>query len=237
MELVQALWCPKEGSTDAQYEDAFQLGEGGGVACVADGASAAVYARQWANLLVAEFATGDPVPDRDDPLWSRVSALGKRWSEEVGGSGEENTSWWAEEKLPEGSQASLLVVRWDENKLHAASVGDVCLFVIRDNKFKWAFPLKKSAAFGNHPALIPTDPTKFKKKPPVVRFSASLEPKDRLFLCTDAIAQWFLWRYEQKARPWDELPAEEELRAWVQARRDDDSLKNDDVTLLELHAL
>ncbi len=234
MEQVQALWCPKEGSTDEQYEDAYSLGDG--VACVADGASAAVYARQWARLLVDEFCTGDPVPDRDDPLWSRVSALGKRWSEEVGQSGEGgNSSWWAEEKLPEGSQASLLVVRWEENKLHAASVGDVCLFVIRDNKFKWAFPLKKSAAFGNHPALIPTDPTKFKKKPPVVRFSANLEPEDRLFLCTDAIAQWFLMRHEQKARPWDELPAEENFRAWVQARRDDNSLKNDDVTLLELN--
>jgi hypothetical protein len=231
MEVVRTLWCPKEGSTDAQYEDAFCVGEG--VAAVADGASAAVYARQWAGLLVEEFARGEPIADRDAPFWERVRALGTRWSTEVGDG--KGGAWWAEEKLPEGSQASLLVVRFDGDRLHAASVGDVCAFVIRDGKFKWAFPLKKSAAFGNHPSLVPTDPARLPRKPPVVRFSPSLQPGDRLFLCTDAIAQWFLSRHEKKAHPWDELPTEETgFRAWVQARRDDDSLKNDDVTLIEI---
>lgn len=235
MEVVRTLWCPKEGSTDEQYEDAYCIGDG--AVAVSDGASAAVYARQWAGLLVAEFANGAPMPDKDGPFWERVTALGTRWSAEVGG-GEAKTgpsSWWAEEKLPEGSQASLLVVRLAEGKFHAASVGDVCIFVVRGGKFKWAFPLKKSAAFGNHPSLIPTDPARLPRKPPVVRFAAGIEAGDRLFFCTDALAQWFLSRHEKKARPWEEMPAEEgAFRAWVQARRDDRTLKNDDVTLVEL---
>jgi hypothetical protein len=142
---------------------------------------------------------------------------------------------WAEEKIPQGSAASLLVVRFDGVKLHAASVGDVCLFLVRGEKLKFAFPLKKSSAFGNHPALVPTEPARMKKKSPIVRFSISVESGDRLYLCTDALAQWFLSCHEKKARPWDELSlSESEFGAWVQARRDDDTLKNDDVTLVEL---
>jgi hypothetical protein len=84
---------------------------------------------------------------------------------------------------------------------------------------------------------VPTDPARLPRKPPLIRFSAALEPGDRLFVGTDAIAQWFLSRHEKKARPWTELPTEEtEFRAWVQARRDDQTLKNDDVTLIELTA-
>jgi hypothetical protein len=231
MEAVRTLWCPKEGSTDAQYEDAFHVGEE--ALALADGASAAIYARQWAQLLALDFATGAPVPDGDGAFWERVAVLGESWSSQVGGG--KAGAWWAEEKLPEGSQASLLVCRFEKNKLLAASIGDVCLFVVREERLKWAFPLTKSAAFGNHPALVPTDPTRLKRKPPVVRRKFSLEPGDRVFLATDAIAQWFLLRHEQKARPWDELSAEETAFCdWVQARRDDDSLKNDDVTLIEL---
>ena len=95
-------------------------------------------------------------------------------------------------------------------------------------------PSKNQPAFGNHPVLIPTEPSKLKKKPAVLRFSASMETGDRIFLCTDALAQWFLSRHEKKSRPWDELPPESEFRAWVQARRDESALKNDDVTLIEL---
>lgn len=236
MKITRVFLCPKEGNTDAQYEDAYCLAESS--VALTDGASAAVFARQWASLLAKDFAEGAPFPIREDAFWERITALGARWAKDVTLPREDSAkqrAWWAEEKIPQGSAASLLVVRFDGVKLHAASIGDACLFLVRSEKLKFAFPLKKSSAFGNHPPLVPTEPARMKKKPPIVRFSVSVEPGDRIFLCTDALAQWFLLSNEKKARPWDELSvSESEFGVWVQARRDDDTLKNDDVTLVEL---
>ena len=107
MKLIRALTAPKDGNTDAQYEDAWALSQEQPLLAVADGASAAVYAREWAELLVAEFTRGAPFPGDDEGFWERVSGLGTHWQKSVGTGA---TSWYAQEKLPQGSQASLLVL-------------------------------------------------------------------------------------------------------------------------------
>jgi hypothetical protein len=231
MEIVRALWAAKEGNTPEQYEDAFALGTL--QIAVSDGASAAVYAREWANLLTECFSE-EAFPEKDDAFFSRVASLGNDWARAVGVGGSQ--AWYAQEKVPQGSQASLLVVRIDPIKKRwtACAIGDVCVFIVAGEKLHYAFPLTKSKQFGTHPDLVPTDPAQLKKRPKVVRHSNSYPDGGRLIFCTDAIAAWFLAEHEKKAMPWLTLPSASEFPEWLQHLRDSGEMKNDDVTLLEV---
>ena len=64
---------------------------------------------------------------------------------------------------------------------------------------------------------------------------------DRLFLMTDALAQWFLHAHEQGGRPDEELASvlsaadpDDAFTAWIEGMRDRDGLRNDDVTLIRM---
>ncbi len=235
--VVRVLHAPKEGSNEDQYEDACAFaprGENGDALTVAlsDGASAAVFARDWANLLVQDFATGAPFPDSDADVHARVAALAPLWRANVE---DRATSWWAQEKLPSGSAATLLVVDFDAAAMRwqARAVGDVCLFVVRAEKLKYAFPITKSARFDDRPGLLTT--VLSHTPPKIARFGAELMPNDRFFLMTDALAAYFLQEFEAKHKPWNDLPVTNPVLAdFIKPRRDKGVLKNDDVTLVEI---
>ena len=232
---LRALHAPKEGSQPDQYEDAWAVSPDGAetrTIAVADGASSAIFARDWANLLVAEFASG-PFSADDDRLREQVAALGKVWRESVTARA---TSWYAQEKLPAGSAAALLVVTWDSaaRTWEARAVGDACLFVVRANRLKFAFPVTKSVKFGDRPALLTTEKP-LEGENTVARFAAPYEAGDRFLLMTDALAAWFLTEWESKRKPWNDLPATDAaLAGWLQKRRNNRTLKNDDVTLVDV---
>jgi len=233
-----ALHAPKEGNTEEQYEDAFAFCDTAAperlTVAVSDGASSAVYAREWANRLVRAFATDAPFPE-DATVYSRVLALGNEWRAAVTTG---STSWYAQEKLLSGSAATLLVAHFDapSRQLSAACVGDVCLFIVRGDRLRFGFPVSKARAFSDRPDLLTTEEIGTRKPPYIHRFTTAIEPGDRFFLFTDALAHYFLSRFETKReRPWQTLPrTSEEFTTWLQTKRDKSEIKNDDVTLIEI---
>lgn len=239
--IARVLWAPKEGNADAQYEDAYAttFDSAAGdrfTAALADGASSAVFAREWAHLLVARFAGDNPIPaPRTTAEATEVlSDLGAVWRAAVEGKA---TSWYAQEKLPQGSSAALLVIDWDAaaRTWTAASVGDVCIFLVRENKLKYAFPITKSTRFDDRPALLSTEVSRGAALPPFTRFGATFLPGDRFLLMSDAVAAYFLAEWEAKRKPWNDLPSDQSgFPAWLKARRDSGKLKNDDVTVLDV---
>ncbi len=236
--VTRVFHSPKEGNTAAQYEDAYALCEsalpGRLTLAVSDGASSAGYAREWANLLAAAFATDEPFPG-DESFLARVLALGREWRGSVSGGA---VSWYAQEKLASGSAATLLHVRLDgeSREATASCVGDVCLFVIRNDKLRFGFPIARAKGFSNRPDLLSTEKISTRKPPHVLCFTTPIEPGDRFLLFTDALAQYFLSRFEtRRERPWHNLPnSQVEFETWVQAKRDAGEMKNDDVTLIEV---
>jgi hypothetical protein len=238
MATFRALTAPKEGNSDGQYEDAWAVSpeDGGGdrlTVAVADGASSAVFAREWAMMLARNFAvTGFPAADADAA--QAVRALGREWRALVGGKA---TTWHAQEKMEHGSSATLLVVTWDRNAKtwSSCSVGDVCVFLVRRNKLRFAFPLTKSAKFSDRPTLLTTEIGVRQPMPPVTRYVEKYEDGDRFLLMTDALSQHFLAEFEAKRKPWNDLPeTPDALTAYLKARRDSGALHNDDVTLIDL---
>jgi hypothetical protein len=239
---VRAAHAPKEGNSEEEYEDAFACSaaeplEGADrlTVALADGASSAVFARQWAQLLVTTFAADIPFPPDDAGAREAVARLGGVWREAVTGRAR---SWYAQEKLPAGSSAALLVADWDGERgtVCARAVGDVCLFLVRQDRLRFGFPLTKSGQFGDRPALLSTEPRA--DAPPILRFETPLEAGDRCLLMTDALAAYFLAEFEARRKPWDTLPLDGEAFApWLKRQRDSGAIKNDDVTVVEVAAI
>ena len=59
---------------------------------------------------------------------------------------------------------------------------------------------------------------------------------DDFFVCTDAMAAWFLARAEEGGKPWETLRDLSEMRfaEWVYEARRTSGLHNDDVTLVHI---
>ena len=232
---LRVAWAPKEGNSAAEYEDAFAP------ACqpsplpdvlrvaLADGASSSIFARQWAQLLAEAFAA---LPFVAAEMEKRLALLGQLWRRRVAS---DDLPWYAQEKLASGSHAALLVVSWDrvQGRWLAHAVGDACLFVVRENRLRHAFPVTRSQSFDNRPDLLPTETGR--SLPPFREAKGTLRPGDRFLLMTDALAAWFLGETEAGRRPWEALPfGDSDFAGWLRARRAEGALRNDDVTLIEV---
>jgi hypothetical protein len=229
-----AFRLAKAGHAAEEYEDAFAAADGR--FAVADGASEASFAADWARLLAEGFVAADGKP------WQGLDwlpPLRQRWAAAVDGRA---LPWYAESKRDAGAYATLLglVLQPAEGDKpgtwRALAVGDSCLFHTRGGRVLAAFPLESSTAFGTQPALLGSRAGG--AEPQGEQAHGRYRAGDRFLLMTDALAQWFLAQDEQGASPAEgvaELLAaadpEATFAAWVGGRRGH-GLRNDDVTLL-----
>jgi hypothetical protein len=230
-----ALRLPKGGCGDDEYEDAWAAEPARGRFAVADGASESSFAGLWSRLLAAGFVAARRPPE----LASWLDGPRRRWAEAVMPL---DLPWYAEIKREEGAFAAFLGLSvrgpaaGKPGGWRAVAVGDACLVQVRGGREARSFPVRRSSDFGNQPRLIGSrrGPT-----PEPEECAGSLRPGDRLFLMTDALAQWFLAAHEHGRRPWDAAARlwaakrrEAAFTAWVEKLRRRGGLRNDDVTLL-----
>jgi hypothetical protein len=167
-----------------------------------------------------------------------MEPLREEWRKEIG---RKPLPWYAEMKREQGAFATFLGIALRRpDHWRAVAVGDSCLFQVRGAETVTSFPLKSSAEFGNHPALIGSQSKPgVDVKPTLKQLTGRWQPGDHFLLMTDALAQWYLREHEQDRRPWEllepVLAAEDPaavFAALVVELRDRGDLKNDDVTLL-----
>jgi hypothetical protein len=236
----QALWRPKRGHTVEEFEDAFAGDPEAGRFAIADGASESSFAGRWANLLVQDFVRAPNLPS--GASLPRLPALQQRWAAEVGA---RPLSWYAETKYQLGAFATFLGLVVDESgspsarHWQAIAVGDSCIFQVRQGRLLMAFPVMRSEEFGDTPWLVGSRTSVPDAEAKQVIRSGDWQPDDRLWLMTDALAQWFLRQAEADHQPWEALedllaapgPAAA-FAAWVEQLWDAHELRNDDVTLM-----
>jgi hypothetical protein len=121
------------------------------------------------------------------------------------------------------------------------AVGDSCLFVVRDDALVAAFPIQASDRFDNSPNLISSAPSRNGSLEAVLSHESGLASSgDTFYLLTDALACWFLARYEEGMDPWTTLDAvgggtsRESLTDWMMGERRENRIRNDDVTMLRI---
>jgi hypothetical protein len=192
----------------------------------------------WAQLLVDEF-----VESGLEPAWtSRLPALQQRWARAAFPRGEDaDLPWYLQARAQQGAYATFLgmILQKDSTgcRWYALAVGDSCLFQVRGDRLLEAFPVARAADFGNAPWLVGSrnEPAR------IERHHGDVEPGDRFWLMTDALAAWFLRTAEAGGRPWRQLheleqqPAVEAAFAlWVAGLRRGRHLRDDDVTLMSV---
>jgi hypothetical protein len=232
-----ALRVPRRGHAAEECQDAVAGDAPRGRFAVADGASESADAGQWARLLVEDFVAS---PARHLAWASWLPQLQARWADAAAAlPGDGALPWYLEERAREGAFATFLGVQVEDSVWHAQAVGDSCLFQLRGGALLRAFPLQRGDEFGSTPWLIGS-------RPPGAevagrhgqRAEGEWQAGDRLWLMTDALAQWFLRQAEEGGRPWDILgqvlaegAPQEAFAAWVGGLRALGQLRNDDVTL------
>ncbi|WP_033442121.1 protein phosphatase 2C domain-containing protein [Saccharothrix sp. NRRL B-16314] len=262
--VVSSLRVPKHGNTLPECEDAahvLPVDPGLVLAAVADGASESLLAGEWADLLarsVNDSVLDDECAVRDaDRFASALVLAGEAWDgwlasyvarREADG---RPIAWYEEPKLDRGPHATVLAARfateaseasgssgtsWD-----AAALGDSCLFHVRDDRLVRAFPLESADAFSNSPGLVNAFNRDRELLARHVRTaSGRAEPGDRFFLCTDALAAWFLGAADRGDRPWRELGEFtrsgdlDGFSGWLEGPRAEGVMRNDDVTVVHV---
>ncbi|NUT97445.1 MAG: hypothetical protein HOY78_36025 [Saccharothrix sp.] len=245
---ASTLRAPKRGNTERECEDSGRVRHTGGsvVAAVADGASESLLAGEWADLLTASLldATLDVFRDADRFAVALVDAgrAWRPWLDDYVAEREADgrpIAWYEQPKLDRGPHATVLAARFADGRWDAAALGDSCLFQVRDNRLECAFPLTSPQEFDNSPPLVNafTRDTALLARH-VRTASGRTEPGDAFFLCTDAVAEWFLRETGRGGRPWRVLQGfatdHDGFAAWLDEVRGEGLMRNDDVTVVHL---
>src|SRR5262245_6912776 len=239
---------PKRGEKVEDYEDAADADAARGRFAIADGAAGSSFSALWARMLVEEFVQGSKSQPRPWADW--LPAVQKRWSVAVGHrQSNAPTPWFLADRIQQGAFAAFLGLVLDEvstwrggkrKRWRALAIGDSCLFQIRDGQVVKAVPVARSKDFGNTPWLVGSRalPAKTLSKQGVL-YKGDWQSQDKLWLMTDALAQWFLQQSEGGRKPWKDMDAllwapdpKAAFKNWINELRDQKHIRNDDVTLL-----
>ncbi len=239
------FWTPTAGNSTDEYEDASRVdySECANLARIAicDGASEAAFSREWAQILTEAFVSRPlDLLDLDGPvLTDWLGPCESDWNEAVRW---ERVPWHGEAKTRAGSLAALLglTVELTLNRSGgfpccAVAIGDCCLFGVRGGGLEISFPLDQSGQFNSTPPLICSNlDDNGDLWEQVLQLSGEFRQGDLILLASDAVASWLLLKRESGAKPWERLlePEEAEWEGWVQERRQERSMRNDDSTLI-----
>ena len=240
---------PKAGNRPDECEDDCRViypGDSGRPAriVICDGASESAFARPWAQALARAFAESPPhLPDLDNA--SLAQWLERPQQEWRRGVPWERLPWHGEAKARAGAMAALLAMTIGQRPTRpgvypwrAIAVGDCCLFLVRDDNLAQSFPMDNAAQFNNNPPLVCSNPANNAGLWPQVRqLNGECRRGDLIILASDALAGWLLQDYESGGRPWQtllSLKSAAQWRKWLQSRREQRAMRNDDTTLITI---
>ncbi len=234
---THAFWLQKAGNQREEYEDAFAYAnssESTFSCAVADGATETSFSGLWAHILVTAFIekrlTGFDAEN--------IRLLAQEWQEQITEvTRERPLSWYAEEKLRSGAFSSFLGLQIDPaGTWKAVSIGDSCLFQIRESERIVSTPFDSPEQFNNHPVLISTNPSRNNALTPIP-IEGAWKDGDQFFLMTDALAQAYLANEYLTRRNFLRVTDQGFFEYLVSRLRSMKLCRNDDVTLVRVNLM
>ncbi len=241
----------KAGSTAEEWEDG-AAAEPGDLDrgrnprfALADGAAEAYDAIRWVDQLLESFmgSPNEAGPALDEEsLRHWLAAAQFKWTSAP----PRFANIFEERKFAEGSFATFLgceIRRVAPDRLvwNAVALGDTVLFHVRNRILVEQFPVMDADEFGLNPAGVHTAAAALPAMMThlQIRTDVRLDPGDQLFFATDALAAWIIraLRRDGEEKVWRFLAGLAHPVAFtrfVDDRRAERSLKNDDVTLMRV---
>ncbi len=205
LKVNQLVCCAsKKGSNKGDFEDAFTkpsiIKKSDSIirVAIADGATESSFSKEWANLLTNKYTNNNfNLRDKD-----YVKELIKEWELKISDS---NLSWFGVEKLSMGAFSTFLGLYLDleNNKWSTESIGDSCLFIIREGKLLKSFSIENSSEFNSNPYLLSSkEENNESLEKNIKNTNGTLLAGDILIMATDALSNWFLKEIEDSKEPW-----------------------------------
>ncbi len=205
LKAERLLCCAaKLGNSKEDYEDAFtsldsfKSNDDGLRIAISDGATESSFSKEWANILVNSFSNKTFDLENDSFLLGLVN----QWKEKIK---DIDLTWFASQKVNAGAYATFLGIDLDLRAAtwSAVSVGDSCLFVVREGQLLKSFPLTNESEFGNNPDLISSlENGNLNLETKIKKMSGTLRAGDLIILATDALSAWFLRTVHDSKQPW-----------------------------------
>ena len=235
---VRQFLLPKLDHEPSECEDVIAVNAETCRFAVADGATEAFDARNWAERLATRWV-------QDEPALT-VQAF-REWVTQEGRELHDSwkgltLSWYSEEKARTGSFAAFvgveLDIETDTPVWKAIALGDACLLHCRNEALVKGFPLSRSDSFNAAPVLVASDASMHENTmKSLVIESGNVESGDTLFLLSDAVACWFLERLEKNdfaANDFLQTQHDEQLRRFFNDERLNGRMRNDDLAVLRV---
>ena len=234
---LRQLLLPKLDHDASECEDAIAVDTQTARFAVADGATEAFHARQWARNLAEHWVRNESTLSLDEfRKW--VADEGRELHDSWNGL---TLSWYSEEKARAGSFAAFVGVeldlKTDEAGWQAIALGDTCLMHCRGGELLKSLPLARSESFGSNPVLVASNSKLHETSmQSVVIDSGSCENGDVLWLMSDGAAAWCLQRFEQSDFDANFLTerTDEELTRFFDDERQAGRIRNDDIAIVRI---
>ena len=235
---LRQLLLPKLDQEASECEDAIAVDTQAARFAVADGATEAFDARNWAERLAQHWVQRKSTLTIEE-FREWVAAEGLELHDSWNGL---TLSWYSEEKARKGSFAALVGVEFDlkseSPSWQAIALGDTCLLHCRKTTLVKSLPLDRSESFNSAPVLVASDSSLHESSmQSVVIDSGTCENGDVLLLMSDAAASWCLQRFENGDLDVNEFLSakpDEELREFFDAERMAGRIRNDDLAIVRI---
>ena len=234
---TRQLLLPKLGHEPSECEDAIAVDTQNCRFAVADGATEAFDARNWAQRLAQSWVQNNSASTVEE-FREWVAAEGRELRDSWNGL---SLSWYSEEKARTGSFAALVGVeldlKTDAPSWKAIALGDSCLLHCRQGTLLKSLPLCRSESFNSAPVLVASGSSMHEAcMKSVVIDCGSCESGDVLWLLSDGVAAWYLERFEkdEAASDFFETREDDELKRFFDDERLAGRMRNDDVAVLRI---
>lgn len=238
---LRQLLLPKLDHEASECEDAIAIDSESCRFAVADGATEAFDARNWAERLAQNWVRSESALTRNE-FRDWVAAEGRELHDSWSGL---SLSWYSEEKARTGSFAAFVGVEIDLRSetpaWNAIALGDACLLHCRRGTLLKSLPLSRSESFNTAPVLVASNCSMHETAmESVVTASGDCKCGDVLLLMSDAAASWYLQSLERKdPRAGDLLNTtqDEELQQFFDQERLAGRIRNDDIAIVRIEIM
>ena len=217
-------------------QDAFAISSDERIFAIADGVSTAPFSQTWSNNVVKKFIEKPFASDlNEQKLKDWLEDIRKEWSSEI--DQRKSPKMILERAKEVGGSTTFLGMIIQEmkkkyQKLQLFGIGDTNMFLIRNKRIKYSFPVTSVESFTDQTIGLCSIDNASQKIPELKEFNA--KRGDIVILATDALAKWIFKYYKKGGEySWKRiLKNKNDIQNFIDKLRDAKKIDDDDTTCI-----